>query len=326
MELPERLLVTGAAGFVGRHLIAHLLAETEAVVFALARPADGQLPDHPRVRPQRADLLEREQVQAAVAEAQPTGVFHLAAQSSARDSFVAPTATLVNNIVGQTNLLDALAELRHPPRTLVVGSADEYGLLRDPSRPVTEETELRPTSPYAVSKVLQDMLAFQYFAARGLPTVRVRPFSHTGPGHDERFVVPHLARQIVEIEHGLREPVVRVGNLDVQRDYTDVRDMVRAYRLALLTGEPGEVYNLGSERPVSIREVLRMLAAASRASFRVEVDPSLVRPADLPRQWCDASKFRALTGWHPRIPLEQTLADTLDYWRQRVATPSGGRA
>lgn len=326
MAEPERFLVTGAAGFVGQHLLVYLLANTRASIFALARSSDGPIEPRERLEVHRADLLDRAQVEQLVASAQPDGVFHLAAQSSTVDSFTHPADTLTNNMIGQLNLLEALAEQAEKARVLVVGSSDEYGLLRDPDRAVDELVELRPASPYAVSKVLQDMLAFQYYAARALPTVRVRPFSHTGPGHDERFVVPALAKQIAESEAGLRPPVVRVGNMDVQRDYTDVRDMVRAYHLALLTGQPGEVYNLGSERAVSIRELLELLAAASNVRFEIEVDPLLVRPADVPKQLCDASRFRKATGWRPQIPLEQTLVDTLNYWRRRVGAPIGGHA
>jgi GDP-4-dehydro-6-deoxy-D-mannose reductase len=322
----DRFLVTGAAGFVGGHLRALLLAETDAEIVALARSGDGPIAAHERVRVVRLDLRDADAVNDVVVQEQPTGVFHLAAQSSTADSFAFPTETLVNNMLAQTNLLDALVSLARPPRTLVVCSADEYGLLRDPNRPIDELVELRPTSPYAVSKVMQDMLAFQYFASRGLPTIRVRSFSHTGPGHDERFVVPALARQIAEIERGLRPPVVRVGNLDVRRDFSDVRDVVRAYLLALVAAEPGEVYNVGSGRALSIRELLEMLAAASGVNFRVEVDPALVRPVEVPRQVCDASKLSGLTGWRPRIPIAQTLTDTLDFWRHQVGalSSSGG--
>ncbi|MBI4492691.1 MAG: GDP-mannose 4,6-dehydratase [Chloroflexi bacterium] len=314
----ERLLITGAAGFVGRHLVSYLVATTEATIVALVRSAGGSIEPSARVEVCPVDLLDRARVAELVASVQPSGAFHLAAQSSVAESFAHPAETLANNILGQLDLLEALAAQRKPARVLVVGSNEEYGLLREPDRPVGEQTELRPASPYAVSKVLQDVLAFQYYAARGLPTVRVRPFNHTGPGHDERFVVPALAKQVAEIEAGTRDPVVRVGNVEVERDFTDVRDMVRAYHLALQAGEPGEVYNLGSGRAASIRELLDLLAAASRVRFRVEVDPHRLRPTDVPRQLCDASRFRALTGWRPEIPFEQTVLDTLNYWRRRV--------
>jgi GDP-4-dehydro-6-deoxy-D-mannose reductase len=202
----------------------------------------------------------------------------------------------------------------------VVGSGDEYGLVEADELPVRETNELRPLSPYAVSKVAQDLLGYQFFKSHRLPVVRVRPFNHTGPGHDARFVIPSIARQLAQIEAGEREPVLRVGNLDVQRDFTDARDMVRAYRLAALLGEPGEVYNLGRGTALRIGEIVEALVAECRVPVRVQVDPALLRTVDLPRQQADIRKFTRLCGWQPRIPWQTTLQDTLQYWRQRVGS------
>jgi GDP-4-dehydro-6-deoxy-D-mannose reductase len=313
-----RALITGVGGFVGRHLLQHLLDEGDQV-FGLGRRGDiGGLPEAVTAFP--VDLAYRTQVEAAVREAQPEVVYHLAAQSSPRESLDDPWATLCNNLEGQLNLLEALRTLDAPPRVLVVGSSDEYGALRPEEVPTSEDVPLRPTTPYAVSKVGQDMMGYQYFAQHKLPVVRVRPFNHTGPGHDARFVIPSFARQLAQIEAREREPVLHVGNLDVERDFTDARDMVRAYRLAAVRGEPGEVYNLGRGEAIRIGQIVETLVADCRVPVRVLVDPALLRPVDLPRQQADISKFTQLCGWQPRIAWQTTLQDTLQYWRQRVGS------
>jgi GDP-4-dehydro-6-deoxy-D-mannose reductase len=315
-----RALITGVGGFVGRHLLQHLLEEGDQV-FGLGRRGDiGGLPDG--VTAFAVDLAYRTQVAAAVHEAQPEAVYHLAAQSSPRESLDDPWATLSNNLQGQMNLLEAVRKLEPQPRVLVVGSSDEYGAPHPDEVPTSEQVPLRPTTPYAVSKVGQDMMGYQYFAQHRLPVVRVRPFNHTGPGHDARFVIPSIARQLAQIEAGEREPVLRVGNLDVERDFTDARDMVRAYRLAALVGQPGEVYNLGRGRAIRIGEIVDMLVALCRVPVHVEVDPALLRPVDLPRQQADITRFTQLCGWQPRIAWQTTLRDTLQYWRQRVGSSS----
>jgi GDP-4-dehydro-6-deoxy-D-mannose reductase len=313
-----RALITGVGGFVGRHLLGHLLEEGDQV-FGLGRRGDlGGLPGGVTAFP--VDLAYQAQVEAAVREAQPEVVYHLAAQSSPRESLEDPWATLSNNLQGQMNLLEAVRKLEPRPRVLVVGSSDEYGDVRPEDVPTNETAPLRPTTPYAVSKVGQDMMGYQYFAQHHLPVVRVRPFNHTGPGHDARFVIPSIARQLAQIEAGEREAVLHVGNLDVQRDFTDARDMVRAYRLAAVRGEAGEVYNLGRGEAIRIGAIVDTLVADCRVPVRVLVDPTLLRRVDLPRQQADISKFTQLCGWQPRIAWQTTLQDTLQYWRQRVGS------
>jgi len=201
---------------------------------------------------------------------------------------------------------------------LVVGSADEYGMVRPEELPIDEDTPLRPHNPYAVSKVVQDMLGYQYFASHGLHVVRVRPFNHIGPRQSPAFVTAAFAKQIAEAEAGRNPPIVKVGNLEAKRDFTDVRDMVAAYHLALSKGEPGEVYNIGSGIARSIEEVLDILLAESKIELTVQEDPARLRPSEVPMVACDARKFRACTGWEPHIPLEESLRDTLDYWREEV--------
>jgi GDP-4-dehydro-6-deoxy-D-mannose reductase len=258
----------------------------------------------------------RSRVDSLVRRLRPEWVFHLAALSSVADSWADPAGTLINNVGAQANLLAAAARLDPQPRVLVVGSTDEYGQLSGRARALDEDTALRPVTPYGVSKVAQDFLAFQYFLSLKLPVVRVRAFNHTGPRQSPNFAIPSFARQLARIELGRQRSALRVGNLNVQRDFTDVRDMVRAYRLAIEKGKPGAVYNLGSGRAVSLRRILDTLMGMSRRQVRVMVDRALIRTVDPRAYICDARRFRRATGWRPRIPLEDTLRDTLEYWRR----------
>ena len=315
-----RALITGIGGFVGHHLLNHLLEQGDEVC-GLGRPADVGS-DGSSVQIMEADLRDRPTVERFVRETQPEAVYHLAAQSSPAESLADPWGTIGNNLLAQITLFDALVSAGLRPRVLVVGSSDEYGPVDPGDVPTHENVPLRPVTPYAVSKVGQDLMGYQYFAQHGLPVVRVRPFNHTGPGHDARFVIPSFARQLAEIEAGVHEPVLRVGNLDVARDFTDARDMVRAYRLALVAGVPGDVYNLGRGRSVRIAEMVDELIALCRVPVEVRIDPALLRPSDVPRQEADIRKFTTLTGWQPHSPWHVTLSDTLDYWRERIGTPA----
>ena len=312
-------LITGAGGFVGKHVLAFLLAHTDWELRGTVypRPVADQ-PTEARLCLQYADLRDAEGVRALVGEVQPDFIFHLAAQSFVPTSFADPWDTLENNIRSELNILEAVRRSGREVRVLVVGSNEEMGAPEPGELPQTEESPLRPNNPYAVSKVGQDFLGLQYYLAYGIPVVRVRPFNHTGPGQSPRFVVPAFARQIARIEAGLQEPVMKVGNLDAARDFTDVRDIVRAYHLAVTQGQPGEVYTLASGRPQSVRGLLEEMLSYSSAEIRVESDPALYRPVDVPVVYGSAEKFRRRTGWEPRIPFEQTLRDTLEYWRGQV--------
>jgi GDP-4-dehydro-6-deoxy-D-mannose reductase len=261
------------------------------------------------------DLRDRDSVQSLVEGIRPNYVFHLAAQSFVPSSFADPWDTLENNLLSELNLLEAVRRSARGAVFLVVGSNEEYGAPEADELPQTEQSPLRPNNPYAVSKVAQDFLGLQYHLAFGLRVVRVRPFNHTGPGQSPRFVVPAFASQIARIEAGLQEPTMRVGNLASSRDFLDVRDIARAYHLAVTTAEPGEVYNLASGRPRSVRWLLDKLISESEAEIRVERDPERYRPVDVPVVYGSSDKFSRRTGWEPRIPFEQTLRDTLDYWR-----------
>lgn len=318
-----RFLITGIGGFVGHHLARYVLQEPGAEVFGLLRgdklPESFEREFSDQVTVVRCDLMDGEAVARAVADVQPEAIFHLAARSSVAESLADPVGTITNNVVGQINLLEAAVRLGTRPRILVVGSDEEYGQVRPGELPIREDAELRPVTPYGVSKVAQDLLGFQYFVAHGLPVVRVRPFNTIGPGQDARFVASSFAWQIARVEAGLQEPAVHVGNLDVRRDITDVRDMVSAMYLALAKGEPGQVYNLCSGRSVRIGQLLEILLSLSDVPIRVEQDPARVRAVDIPEHVGDSTRFRRLTGWHPKVQLEQTLRDILDYWRRTLA-------
>ncbi|MBI2887403.1 MAG: GDP-mannose 4,6-dehydratase [Chloroflexi bacterium] len=317
-----RALITGVGGFAGGHLARHLLEqglEVHGAVRPGRAPALGLLQES--VALHEADLLDKDQTRKALEAAAPELVFHLAAQPSVALSWKDPEGTILNNVMGQLHVLEALVQLDMRPRVLVVSSNEVYGAPASPDElPLGETLPLRPSNPYAVSKAAQDLMGYQYFVGRALPVVRVRPFNHLGPGQSDQFAASGFARQIAEAEAGQRAPVLRVGNLEAQRDFSDVRDIVRGYYLALTRGQPGEVYNLASGRAVAIRALLDGLLAQSRVAMTVEVDPLRYRPVDIPCVYGDASKLRAATGWATTIPLEQTLKDVLEYWRVRVAS------
>jgi GDP-4-dehydro-6-deoxy-D-mannose reductase len=314
-----RALITGIGGFAGSHLADLLLIETDWQVFGCVL-YEIDTPAHlrGRITCTAVDLCDPEAVQRMLDEIAPDVILHLAALANVGDSWENAWFVLKNNIRGQLSILDALLRLGAAPRLMVVGSNEEYGLVRPDDLPLTEESPLRPNNPYGVSKVTQDMLGLQYHLSHDLPIVRVRPFNHIGPRQSPGFVAPDFARQIAEAEAGLRPATIQVGNLEAQRDFSDVRDIVRAYYLAVVHGVPGEVYNIGSGQAHSIQELLDTLLSYSHAEIKIETDPKRLRPSDVPAVLCDASKFRALTGWTPTIPFAASLRDVLDDWRGRV--------
>ncbi|MGQ9516898.1 MAG: GDP-mannose 4,6-dehydratase [Anaerolineae bacterium] len=316
-----KALITGISGFVGSHLAEYLLGvpawEVAGTFYHQPDPIEHL---RSRVRLFHADLSRSEEVQAVLAEYRPDYIFHLAAQSLTARSHQDPWQTLETNIHMQVNVLEGMRRLNLPARLLVVGSGEEYGLIYPDELPIREEQPFRPLNPYAVSKIAQDMLGLQYHLSYGLDVVRVRPFNHIGPRQRLGFVAPDFAHQIAEAEAGRREPVIRVGNLDVSRDFSDVRDVVRAYYLAVVKGQAGEVYNIGSGQARTIRELLEGLLRLSRVPLRCEESPAQARAVDIPCIRADFSKFHAQTGWRPEIPFEQSLKDILDYWRAEVRT------
>jgi len=316
----KKVLITGITGFVGSHLSEFLL-KSNYQVFGTARPrSKTENIDHLRskIKLFDADILDSHSIYEVVKTARPDYIFHLAAQSFVPTSWASPANTLETNLIGTVHLFEAVRKLEIKPRIQIACSSEEYGLVKPGEIPVRETNPLRPLSPYAVSKVAMDMLGYQYFQSYRMKIVRTRAFNHTGPRRGESFVCSNFARQIAEIEKGKREPVLRVGNLAAKRDFTDVRDIVRGYLLAVQKGKPGEVYNLCSGRAIKIEQVLKMLLDFSKAKVKVEKDPDRMRPSDLPVLEGDYSKFRKETGWKPKIAFEKTLKDLLDYWRERV--------
>ncbi|MEM8997175.1 MAG: GDP-mannose 4,6-dehydratase, partial [Acidobacteriota bacterium] len=265
------------------------------------------------------DLRDFNSVRSALERSQPDFIFHLAAQSFVPTSWNAPTDTLDTNIIGQTNIFEAVRLLGLDPVIQIACSSEEYGLVHPEEAPIKETNPLRPLSPYAVSKVTQDYLGYQYFMSYGLKVIRTRGFNHTGPRRGEPFVTSNFAKQLAMIAAGKSEPVMYVGNLTAVRDFTDVRDMVRAYWLAVNHAKPGEVYNIATGNGITIQELLDRLIELSGVKVEVKEDPARMRPSDVEILIGDSSKFRADTGWEPQVPFEKTLTDTFEYWQERIA-------
>jgi GDP-4-dehydro-6-deoxy-D-mannose reductase len=306
-------LVTGASGFAGSHLVEQLL-EHEPAVAAWSNPHGNGTPiNDPRISWRAVDLLDRNAVRSAISALQPSVVYHCAGAADVGNSWNDPVTPLRVNALGTHHLLDALETAGITAKVLVVGSATVY---RITAEPLTEDALLGPSSPYGVSKLAQEMIASRITS---MPIIQVRPFNHAGPRQAPAFVTSSFARQIAGIEAGLSEPVLSVGNLDARRDITDVRDTVRAYRLLVEKGQPNRPYNVCSGRAYRIGDLLDMLLARANKAISTVVDPARLRPSDQPLIVGDPSRARTESGWQATIPIEDTLRDLLDYWRQRVA-------
>ena len=310
----KNVLLVGGAGFVGKHLAEHL-SDDPGLHVSLTRRAGGHA-DLPTAESYDMDLREPAQVDAVLADSKPDCVFHMAAQSSVALSWKEPALTVDVNIKGTVNLLEAVRKLEHKPRVILIGSSEEYGRVRQNESPVAEGTPIRPMNVYAISKVCQEMLGKAYAETYGLDIVGVRSFNHIGPGQSREFVVADFCSQVAEIEKGKRQPVLRVGNLSSKRDFTDVRDVVRAYALLMEHGRTGEVYNVGSGRALAVQDVLDLILQLARKKVAVEVDPSKYRPSETPVIEADISKLVRDTGWQPLIPIRETIEETLNYWRK----------
>ncbi|MEJ8545139.1 GDP-mannose 4,6-dehydratase [Brevibacillus borstelensis] len=317
-----KALITGITGFAGSHLAEWLLKNKEDLQVYGSYRLRSRMENIKDIQGQ-VDLVECElkdprSVDEIIKTIKPDYIFHLAAQSFVPTSWNAPAETLIVNQIGQVNLFEAV--LKHcPDCTIQIAcSSEEYGQVYPHEVPITEDNPLRPLSPYAVSKVGQDYLGYQYHQSYGLKVIRTRTFNHTGPRRGESFVTSNFAKQIASIEKGLQPPVLYVGNLQAKRDFTDVRDVVKAYWLAVEKGVPGEVYNIASGVTYTIEEMLNKLLKLSSAEIEIQQDPSRMRPSDVEILLGNYDKFHQQTGWKPEIPFDQTLQDLLDYWRARV--------
>lgn len=308
-----KVMVIGAAGFVGPYLIAHMHQDCSWEVVATKLPSEVLVTEDAKIC--NLDILDADAVAALLLAERPDCVFHLAAQSSIAHSWRNPQLTIDVNIRGTLNLLEAARKIEPSPRLLLVGSGEEYGYVRPEDCPLSEEMPLRPANLYAVTKACGEQLASVYIRAYGLWIICVRAFNTIGAGQLPQFVVSDFCRQAVEIELGLRPPVIRTGNLTPKRDFTDVRDMVRAYSALISHGTSGAVYNVGSGNAIAISDVLEEIRQQVRANFTVEIDSEKLRPVDLPVIEADITKLQHDTGWQPRYSLAQTLSDTLAYWR-----------
>ena len=319
-----KVLITGITGMAGSHLADYCLTLKHVEVFGVKRwRSRTENIDHleGKIKVLDGDISDPSSMRQVISQVRPDRIFHLAAQSFVPSSWRAPSETLSVNLIGELNLLEAVRAADIDPLIQIAGSSEEYGLVRPEEIPIKETNPLRPLSPSAVSKVGQEMLALQYFHSYGMRTIVTRGFNHEGPRRGDVFVTSSFAKQVAEIEVGRRPPHIMVGDLTPQRDWTDVRDMVKAYWLALERGKPGEVYNIGSGRCRPVKEMLDMLLSLTTEKIAVEQDPERMRPSDVMLLLGDSTKFRQATGWEPQIPLQQTLEDTLNYWRARLKTP-----
>ncbi|HOO55926.1 MAG TPA: GDP-mannose 4,6-dehydratase [bacterium] len=317
-----KALITGITGFAGSHL-AELLLEENIEVFGTMRPRSPMENLTSGVQKQinlvECELRDNVAVRHTIKTVKPDAVFHLAAQSFVPTSWGSPEDTIMNNIICQLNIFEAVKDTGLTDTKIQIAcSSEEYGMVYENEVPIRETNPLRPLSPYAVSKVSQDMMGYQYFMSYGLNVIRTRAFNHTGPRRGEIFVASTFAKQIASIEKGIQEPSIKVGNLGAKRDFTDVRDTVRAYYMSVLKAEPGEVYNIATNKTITIQELLDRLLALTDKDIEVKTDPARLRPSDVPILLGNYDRLRDRVGWEPRIPFDKTLEDLLNYWRERV--------
>ncbi|TAN40168.1 MAG: SDR family oxidoreductase [Nitrospirae bacterium] len=318
-----KVLITGVTGFVGSHLAEYILNLNEGHdIYGLCRwrsPKDNLINVYNKIKLLEADLCDLSALTRHFRAVRPDIIFHLAAQSYVLTSFNSPIQTLTANVIGTTNLLEAVRLSDIDPVIHICSSSEVYGQVTEADLPITEACPFRPASPYAVSKVGEDMVGLQYWLSYKIKTIRTRMFTHTGPRRGDVFAFSAFAKQIAAAELGLKEPVVRVGNLNSVRTICDVRDAVKAYWIMVNTCKPGEVYNIGGNQTVTIGDGLQKLLGFARTKLEVRVDPELLRPSDVTLQIPSTEKFQKETGWKPEIPLEKTLLDILDYWREELS-------
>ena len=319
----KRVLITGVSGFVGSHLLDLLVTKkTDYELYGIVRERSSlEKIKHnvDSIRLISCDLINLSTIINIIKELKPDHIYHLAGESSVKLSWGGTLSMVNSNIVATLNLLEAMRTANcQETKILLACSSEEYGLISEDDIPIKEETPLKPVSPYAVSKAAVDMFGYQYYVSYGIKTVRTRAFNHTGPRRSGVYALSNFARQLAEIESGFREPKIHVGNLSAVRDFTDVRDMVRGYELAMEHCEPGEVYNICSSKGWRIRDLLEMLVQLSKCRIEIAQDEERMRPVDLPIIVGDNAKFRKITAWKPAIGMERTLQDLLDYWRGQL--------
>lgn len=318
-----KILITGITGFVGSHLAEYILSQKEGhEIYGLCRwrsPKDNLSAIYNKIKMVEADLCDLSGLLRHFKMIRPDIIFHLAAQSYVLTSFNTPVHTLWTNVIGTTNLLEAVRLSEINPVIHICSSSEVYGQVSEEEVPIKESCPFRPSSPYAVSKVGEDMVAYQYWVSYKMKTIRTRMFTHTGPRRGDVFAMSFFGKQIAAAELGLKEPIIHVGNLKSIRTFCDVRDAVKAYWLLVNKGKPGEVYNIGGDTTLTIGEALKKMLLFSKKTYEIKVDPHLLRPSDVTLQIPSTEKFRGETGWKPEIPLEKTLKDILDYWRDELS-------
>lgn len=320
--MKKKILITGITGFVGSYLADYILSlkEKGLVVHGIRRwrsPTENIKPIIDKVQLHYCELLDFKSTFDLIKKIRPDVIFHLAAQSYVMTSFNAPVNTIEINACGTVNLLESIRYAKIDPVVHICSSSEVYGQVKKNETPIKESQAFRPASPYAVSKVAEDMIAYQYFISYGIKTIRTRMFTHTGPRRGEVFVCSSFANQIARIEKGLQEAILYVGNLKSVRAFADVRDTVRAYWILVNKCSPGEVYNIGGTRSMTVKKMLSILLGMTDRRIKIKVDSSRLRPSDVTLQIPDISKFQKLTKWKPEIPFEITLKDLLNYWRDK---------
>lgn len=310
-----KAMIIGGAGFVGAYLTRHLHDDLKWEVVVTKMPQE-QIKANVKVV--NLNILESDKVVSLLQEEKPDYIFHLAAQSSVAVSWKNPGLTVDVNIKGAVNVLEAVRIMEKPARVLLIGSGEEYGHILPEESPIKETNHVRPGNIYAATKACQNMLGAIYAEAYQMDVMMVRAFNHIGPNQAPIFVVADFCKQVAEMEAGMREPVMQVGNLSAKRDFTDVRDVVRAYGLLVQYGKAGETYNVGSGQAIAIEQILQMIVSKSALDIQIEIDPNKLRPVDVPIIEANTQKLVQMTGWKREISLEQTIQETLDYWRKEV--------
>ena len=320
----KKIIITGVTGFAGSHLAEYIINNKLGEIHGTFRGKSTDLSNIDHVKSKlnlvKCDITDYFVVKQIIKDIDPDYIFHLSTQSFVPESWKSPKETLETNIMGALNIYEAVREVNPETKIQIASSSEIYGMVKEDELPIKETNQLRPLSPYGVSKAAMDLLGYQYNKSYGLKIVRTRAFNHEGPRRGENYVTSNWSKQLALIEAGLKEPVIDVGNLESFRDFTDVRDMVKAYYLAATKCAPGEVYNICSEKAYKMRDMLNMIIGLSdkKNKIKVRVDPARMRPSDVEFLLGDCSKFREETGWKPRIPFEKTIKDSVEYWREII--------